>query len=111
MEVNRLRYPCIEIYKSINNSNSNFMKQIFKLREINITVRIQYKVNLIVPKANQVSYDENILRYYGPKIWNSLPFHAKTSENLKTLKDIIKNWNGITCKCRVCQSWPGLVLS
>ena len=23
-----------------------------------------------------------------------------TSENLKTLKDIIKNWNGSTCNCR-----------
>ena len=27
MEVNRLRYLCIEIYKTINNINPNFMKQ------------------------------------------------------------------------------------
>ena len=27
----------------------------------------------------------------------------KYCENLKTFKDI-KNWNGSTCNCRVCQS-------
>ena len=26
------------------------------------------------------------------------------SENLKTFKDIIKNWNGSAWNCRVCQS-------
>ena len=52
MEVNRLMYRCIEIYKSINNINPSQVKK--------------------------------SLRYYVPKIWNSLPFHVKTSENLKT---------------------------
>ena len=80
------------------------MKQIFQLRETKRTFRNQYKLNLNVHKVNQVSYGEKSLRYYGPKIWNSLPFHVKNSENLKTLKDIIKNWNGNTCNCRVCQS-------
>ena len=80
------------------------MKQIFQLRETNRTVRNQYKLNLSVPKFNQVSYGEKCLGYYGPKIWNSLPFHVKASENLKTFKDIIKNWDGSTCNCRVCQS-------
>ena len=79
------------------------MKQIFQLRETNRTVRNHYKLNLSVPKVNQVSYGEKRLRFYGPKIWNSLPFHVKTSKNLKTFEDI-KNWNGSTCNCRVCQS-------
>ena len=38
MEVNRLRYLCIEIYKIINNINPSFTKQIFQLRETNRTV-------------------------------------------------------------------------
>ena len=29
---------------------------------------------------------------------------GKSSENLKTSKDIIKNWNGSTCNRRVSQS-------
>ena len=102
MEFNRLRYLCIEIYKTISNINPSFMKQIFQLRETN-RFRNQYKLNLNVPKVNQVSYGEKSLGYYVPKIWNSLPFHVKTSENLKTFIDI-KNWNGSTYNCRVCQS-------
>ena len=97
MELYRLRYLCIEIYKAINNTNPSFMKQIFQLRETNRTVRNQYKINFNVPKVNQVSYGEKSLRYYGPKICNSLPFHVKASENLKSFKDIIKNWNGRRC--------------
>ena len=62
MELNRLRYLCIEIYKTINNINPSFMKQIFQLSETNRTVRNHYKLNLNVPKVNQVSYSEKSLR-------------------------------------------------
>ena len=110
MEVNRLRHLCIEIYKTINDINPSFMKQIFSLRQTNRTVRNQYKLNISALKVNQVSYGEKSLRYHGPKVWNSLPFHVKTSENLKIFKDIIKNWDGSTCNCRVCQSWTELCL-
>ena len=53
MEVNRLRrYLCIDIYKSINNINPSFLKQIFQLRETNRTVRNHFKLDLSVfPKS------------------------------------------------------------
>ena len=41
MEVNRLRYLCIEIYKTINNINPRITKQTFQLRETNRAVRSQ----------------------------------------------------------------------
>ena len=53
MEVNRLRYLCIEIFKSMNSINPSFMEKIFLLREINSTVRNQFKLNLSVSKVNQ----------------------------------------------------------
>ena len=31
------------------------------------------------------------------------PFHMKSSENLEAFKNIIKNWNGVSCKCKVCK--------
>ena len=55
MEVNRLRYLCIDIYKAIN-INPSFMKQIFQLRETNRKARNQCKLNLRVSKVNQVSF-------------------------------------------------------
>ena len=100
-EVNKLMYLCIE---RADNIDPSFMKQIFQIRKTNRIVRNQDKLNLSVSKVNQGSYGEKSLRYYVSKIWNTLPFHVKTSKNLKTFKDIIKNWKGIICNCRVYQS-------
>ena len=55
MEVNRLRYLCIDIYKTIN-INPSFTKQIFQLRETNRKARNQYQLNLGVSKVSQVSF-------------------------------------------------------
>ena len=91
MKVNRLRSLCIEIYKLINNINPTYMNEIFKLRKISRAVRSNYKLNLDVPTINQVSFGGKSLRYYGPKIWNSLSFHIKSSENLEAFINITKN--------------------
>ena len=68
MNVTRLRSLCIE------------------LRKTKRAVRNQYKLNLEVPIINQVTYGAKSIRYFGPKIWNSLPFHIKSSESLTTFK-------------------------
>ena len=103
MKVNRLKSLCIEIYKLINNINPTYMNEIFKLRKISRAVCSNYKLNLDVPTINQVSFGGKSLRYYGPKIWDSLSFHIKSFEKLEAFINIIKNWNGVSCKCKVCQ--------
>ena len=74
MKVNRLRSLCIEIYKSVNNINPMSMNEIFKLRKAGRAVCSNSKLNLDVPAIKEVSFGDKSLRYYGPKIWNSLPF-------------------------------------
>ena len=93
MNVKRLRFLCVEIYKTINNLNPSFMKQIFELRETNRNVREKYRLNLNIPNYNQVTFGEKSLRIFGPKIWNSLPYRIKSSKNLGTFKTVIKNWD------------------
>ena len=39
MNVKRVHFLCMEIYKTINNLNTSFMEQIFELRETNRIVR------------------------------------------------------------------------
>ena len=90
MEVNRLRYLCTEIYESINSMNPSFMKQIFQLRETNRTVQNQYKLNLSVPKVNEICYGEKRLIFYGPKIWNSFRFMSRLVKILKLSKAFLK---------------------
>ena len=74
----------------VSSRTCNTVKQIFQLRKTNRTARNQSKLNLSVPKVSQVSYGEKRLKYYGPKIWNSLPFHIKASENRKLSKRLLK---------------------
>ena len=96
MNVNRLKF-CIETIKTLSNINSAFMNDIFELRKTNRAVRNQNKLNLDVPIINQVTSVAKSIRYLDPKIWNSLPFHIKSSESLTTFKIIIKNWDAVSC--------------
>ena len=97
MSVIRLRNLCIEIYKTINKLNPEFRNNTFKVKVNKRLVGEQYKLNLETPKQNQVTFGAKSLKVYGPKVWNSLPFHIKTSENLIQFKNLIKNWNGNSC--------------
>ena len=84
MNLARERLLCIEVYKTLNSLNPCFMQELFKLRETNRNVRNKYKLNLNIPVVNQVNYGTKSLRRFGPKIWNSLPHHVKSAENLET---------------------------
>ena len=101
MNVNRLRILYIEIYKTINNLNLKFIRDLFSLRETNRLIRKKYMLNLSLPVYNQVTFGSKSLRVFGPKILNSLPYHIKSSENLESFKMITKHWNGTRCNCKV----------
>ena len=96
------RSVCIELFKTLNDINPSFMKELFQLRITNRPVRENYLLNMFVPKTNQVKYGTKSLRNLAPKIWNSLPLQIKTAENLDIFKDLIKSWDGASCKCNVC---------
>ena len=64
------------------------MNDIFKLRNADRLTREKYKLHLEIPKPNQATFGTRNLRSYGPKIWNALPYHIKTSDNLNSFKAI-----------------------
>ena len=92
MCTNRLRILCIEIFKSINNINPTFMKEIFNLRITDRPIRECYRNNLELQTFNQVTFGKNSLRVYGPKVWNGLPSNIKVLEDLKSFKKEIRKW-------------------
>ena len=97
------RNLCVEIYKTLNNLNPTFMREIFETRKTKRAVRERYKINLEIPRVNEASFGTKSLIFYGPKIWNSLPHHIKSAENLLCFKNLIKSWNGSFCSCKVCR--------
>ena len=61
MNVNCLLTLCIEIFKTLNNLNPSFMKEIFSVRQTNRPVREKYKLNLDFPSYNQETFGRKVL--------------------------------------------------
>ena len=91
------------VTKTLNDLNPSFMNNIFKLKINSREVRDKYKLNLHIPKWNQRTFGYKSLKVLGPKIWNNLPYHVKSSENLDTFKDLLKNSDGNLCKFYLCK--------
>ena len=68
MRLQQIRFLCIEIYKSINRLNPDFIKNIFEMKTNNRIVREKYKLNLNIPRTNQVKFGANSCKSYDPKI-------------------------------------------
>ena len=68
MNIRRLRCLCIELYKTLNDLNLSFMKEIFEKRDENRVIRDRYKLNWNTPRRKQVTFGVKSLKFYGPKI-------------------------------------------
>ena len=62
MNVSNYRSFRIEIFKTLNDINPSFKKDIFKLRMTNRPTQEKYKLNLEIPKLNQVRLGTKSLR-------------------------------------------------
>ena len=76
------RNLCVEIYRTLNDLNPSFMQEIFETRKTKRGVRERYKINLAILRVNQALFGTKSLKFYEPKIWNSLLYHIKSAENL-----------------------------
>lgn len=100
MEVSRLRTMALEIFKSLNELNPPFMKNLFQQR--NNTNRRKFDLN--IPLRNSVTFGDKSLRCMGPHIWNALPENIKSQSSFDKFKESIKNWYGPSCKCSLCSN-------
>ena len=101
MTVQRLRYVCVKIYKTVNGLNPSYMKNVFKKSDTSRSKRTQYQNNLIEPRPNYYEFGTTSLASLKPKIWNSLPVDIKSAETFEVFKKLIKTWDGEMCKCRM----------
>ena len=81
------------------------MNNIFKLKINGREFGDKYKLNLDIRKWKQKTFVSKSLKLLGPKIWNNLPYHTKSSENLDTFKNLLKSWDWNLCKCNLCEKW------
>ena len=102
MNVKRLRTLYVEIFKTLNNLNPSFRKDIFSLRQTDRPVWEKYKLNLDIPSYKQVTFGRKALTFFRPKTWNSLPYQINSAENLASFTAMIKFWNRETSRCKIC---------
>ena len=67
------------------------MKESFELRLCSRSVRKQHKLNLNIPRNRQVTIGTfKAWKIQVQKIWNNVPYHLKSAENLNVFKNLIK---------------------
>ena len=96
----RLRCIAIEVFKSINGINPEYLHNSFKTKICHYNLRDKNVVTQ--PMVNTVKYGLLSFRYHGAKIWNMLPTHIKSSNDLDTFKTLLFQWEGHLCNCSFC---------
>ena len=68
MTVQRLRYVCVKLYRTVNGLNPSYMKNVFKKSDTLKSKRTQYQNNLIEPRPNYYEFGTKSLASLKPKI-------------------------------------------
>ena len=82
MQIKRIKQLAIEMFKTLNNLNPEFMKNIFTIKQ-NARVRPH---NLLVRSHKAATYVKS-LRILGPKVWNALSTEIKRETSLCKFKE------------------------
>ena len=85
----------IEVYKTVQNVNPSFMKEIFVQKEIT------HNLPMHIPKSRTSSCGIESLSFLGCKLWNSLPVEFKSIRTLASFKGKLKD--GVMTALQVMQ--------
>ena len=95
MEVRRLSALALETFKTLNDLNPAFMKNVFAKREVSK----RRKKNVEIPNRNTVKFGDKGIRSLGPHIWNGLPEETKNKNSYDKFKEYLNTWYGPKCTC------------
>ena len=95
-----IQYLTLEIHKTINNLNPEFMKDIFCLKQQHYSARSQTRVH---PKPKTVIYGVEPFGYKANQIWKSLPKDMQETKEMATFKKYSSQLNDDICNCNLCK--------
>lgn len=96
-----LQQLMVEIYKTLNLLNPEFMQEIFQTKTCRYFMRGENMLTL--PPSRTSRFGTNSIGFRGCLTWNTLPNKIKSSPNLLHFKKEIKNWTGEKCGCILCK--------
>ena len=100
MTTQRLRSICLEIYETLNQLNSGFIFNIFRLSSSNRTARKQYILNLENIRPHKVKFSDKNLRALGCK-----NMEQSSTTYLPIFKILLKSQDGVSCQCNLCKTF------
>jgi hypothetical protein len=78
------------VFKTIHNQAPIYLKELINVKTITRSLRSSSHLMLQVPKYNFTKYGDRAFSVAGPKLWNSLPNHIKSSETVDCFKGRLK---------------------
>ena len=90
----------IEVYKSVNHLNPEYMWEFFVKKDVQYNLRTKELCKL--PSVTSQRYGLNSLSFRGSLLWNTIDDEIKLSPSLKVFKKKVRSWNGISCTCFIC---------
>ena len=88
----------IELYKVKHNLSNQVLSELFNSQT-------DFESGLIYTTA----YGLRSLKYFAPKIWNTVPIAIRNSDSLSEFTTKIKSKRPVTCLCNLCCTFVGQV--
>ena len=92
IHVRNLRFLLIEIFKSLNSLNPEFMWGIFKSKQT--PYNFSSGASLKLPCSNTIKYGANSIVFRGSLLWCNLPNFIKSSSSISSFKRKLNSWSG-----------------
>ena len=90
----------VEIYKSMNHLNPEYMWDFFVKKDVPYNLRTKELCKL--PSVSSQRYGINSLSFRGSLLWNALSDDLKLTTSLVKFKQEIRCWDGNICTCYIC---------
>ena len=88
--MNMIRILSIEIYKCVKGTKPDYLNEMFSLSNSHYDLRDQSRMEQ--PKFNTKTFGYRSFKYLGAKLWNLLPSHLKSIDDLHVFKSNLHKW-------------------
>ena len=90
LRMNMIRVLSIEIYKYVKGTNPDYLNEMFSLSNSHYDFCNQSRLKQ--PKFNTKTFGYRSFKYLGAKLWNLLPSHLKSIDDLHVFKSNLHKW-------------------
>ena len=79
-------------FKSLHGQAPSYISELLNIYQPSRSLRSSSLKYLSVPKCNTVSYGHRAFSVASAKLWNSLPYYLRFTENINTFKTSLKTF-------------------